>query len=248
MSSNPNNVNYVVTYDSDINSASPIYLSPITNIRFQRNIAPSEDNATLTLAGIQNIESAREVYIYRQNSDGTTNLKFRAMTTNPTYHVGSDGATTTIAINSLWYMLSTRLFQIAGKSPPPLQPNTNPYIIYLNPTLGLNFGQLWGYILVNSFQGSYTTGHLPTLQLANLDSSGVINPSIPQGFTDFDGVVVNDNMNIQYMSDSAVMDKLVTSALFNSNQDQPFLAEYRLDIGDSPMNFGLILFNQCILL
>jgi hypothetical protein len=44
-------------------------------------------------------------------------------------------------------------------------------------------------------------------------------------------------MNIQYMSDSAVMDKLVTSALFNSNQDQPFLAEYRLDIGDFPYEF-----------
>lgn len=233
MSSNPNKVNYVVTYDSDINSASPTYLSPINNIHFERNIAPSDDNATITLAGIQNIESAREVYIYRQNSDGTTQLKFRGMTTNPTYSVASDGGLTTeIEIQSLWYMLSTRLFAIAGKSPPPLQPNTNPYIIYLNPTLGLSFGQLWSYILVNAFQGSYTTGHLPAFHLANLANDGSLNPNIPQGFTDFDDTVVNDNLTIQYMSISAVMDKLVTSALFNPSQGQPFLSEYRLDIGD----------------
>src|SRR5271169_6025827 len=122
MSSNPNNVNYIVTYDTDINSASPIYLAPLMSVTFQRNIAPSDDNATITLAGIgykigstqYPIESAREVYIYRQNSDGTTTLKFRGMTTNPTYSVAGTALTTTIEVQSLWYLLSTRLFQIAG--------------------------------------------------------------------------------------------------------------------------------------
>src|SRR5208283_1151461 len=52
--------------------------------------------------------------------------------------------------------------------------------------------------------------------------------------TDFDNVVVNDNLNIKYLSISAVIDRLVTSALFNPTQGQPFLAEYRLDIGDFP--------------
>ena len=112
-------------------------------------------------------------------------------------------------------MLSTRLFAIAGKSPPPYQPNTNPYLVYLNPTLGLRFGQLWADIVVNAFQGSYGTGHLPIFQLANFTDTGILNPDIPQGFTDFDNVVVNDNLNVQYMSISAMLDRLVTSALFN---------------------------------
>jgi hypothetical protein len=155
------------------------------------------------------------------------------MTTNPKYHVEDIGVTTTMEINSLWYLLMTRLFQIAGKSPPPLQPNTNPYLVYLNPMLNLNFGTIWTLILENAFQESYTTGHLPPIRLANLTSVGVINPDISQ-FTDFDDIVVNDNMNLQYQSVAATIDRLVTSALFNSNNGLPFLAEYRLDIGDYP--------------
>ena len=122
-----NNTNYVITYDSDITAytppfttsvllmtpASPVSAS-ITNLVFQRNIAPSEDNATITLAGIQPIQSAREVYFYRVNSDGTLTLKFRGMTTNPQYHVADDGLVTTVQVASLFYMLQTRLFQIAG--------------------------------------------------------------------------------------------------------------------------------------
>jgi hypothetical protein len=212
---------------------------PITNLQFQRNIAPSEDNASITLAGIQPIQSAREVYIYRVNSDGTLTLKFRGMTTNPTFHVADDALVTTVEVASLWYMFQTRLFGIAGKSPPPLQPNTNPYLVYLNPTLGLNFGVLWSDIVSSAFQGSYSTGHLPTIHLANLlpDGSGNINVGIiPPYLTDFDAIVVNDNMNIQYQSIDAVINRLVQSALFNANQSQPFLSEYRLDIGDYPIN------------
>jgi hypothetical protein len=243
-----NTINYVVSYDSDylmpdgktVNPSATV-LQNVTNIQFQRNIAPSEDNATITLAGIQKIVSAREIYIYRVNSDGTYTLKFRGMTTNPEYDVSDAGLVTTFEVNSLWYMLSTRLFQIAGKSPPPLQPNTNPYMVYLNPTLGLRFGQLWTDILVTAFQTSYSTGHLPVFQLANFADIGYVNPvthqttflnpNIPT-FTDFDNIVVNDNMNVQYQNVSATIDRLVTSALFNPNQSQPFLAEYRLDIGD----------------
>jgi len=241
-----NTINYVVTYDSDISSYTiptttsllmmvnsvPVAI-PITNIQFQRNIAPSEDNATITLAGIQRIQSAREVYIYRINSDGTYTLKFRGMTTNPEYDVSDAELVTTVQVNSLWYMLATRLFQIAGKSPPPLQPNTNPYLVYLNPTLGLNFGQLWADILTFAFQESYSTGHLPVLHLANLQDDGMVNQTIPY-LTDFDYVVVNDNMNLQYQSVSATVDRLVTSALFNANESSPFLTEYRMDIGDFP--------------
>jgi hypothetical protein len=242
-----NSINYVVTYDSDITSYIGLFTkslmlmtvngsptsAPILNLQFQRNIAPSEDNATLTVAGIQRIQSAREVYVYRINSDGTLTLKFRGMTTNPHYHVGADALSTDVMINGLWFSLSTRLFQIAGKSPPPLQPNTNPYLIYLNPTLGLNFGQLWTDIITLAYQNAYSTGHLPPLHLANLDNNGMVNPNIPS-LTDFDTIVVNDNMNLQYQSVSAVVDRLVTSALFNANENSPFLAEYRLDIGDYP--------------
>ncbi len=234
-----NTINYIVSYDSDylmpdgsVNPSATI-LSPVSNIQYQRNIAPSEDNATITLAGIQRIQSAREVYIYRVNSDGTYTLKFRGMTTNPEYDVSDAGLVTTVQINSLWYMLQTRLFQIAGKSPPPLQPNTNPYLVYLNPTLGLCFGQLWADILTFSFQESYSTGHLPALHLANLQDDGMVNQIIPY-VTDFDYVVVNDNMNLQYQSVSATVDRLVTSALFNVNESSPFLTEYRMNIGDFP--------------
>jgi len=243
-----NTINYVVSYDSDylmpdgktVNLSATV-LQNITNLTFQRNIAPSEDNATITLAGIQNIVSAREIYIYRVNSDGTYTLKFRGMTTNPEYDVSDAGLVTTFQVNSLWYMLATRLFQIAGKSPPPLQPNTNPYLVYLNPTLGLRFGQLWADILVTAFQQSYSTGHLPAFQLANFADIGYVNPITHQttflnpnimAFTDFDNIVVNDNLNIQYQNVSATIDRLITSALFNPSQNQPFLAEYRLDIGD----------------
>jgi hypothetical protein len=243
MSTLSNKIDYVVTYDSaytlvsGMPSGTPTVLAPMTNIQFQRNIAPSEDNAIITLAGIQRIQSAREVYIYRVNSDGTYTLKFRGMTTNPKYSVSDDGLITTVQIASLWYMLQIRLFQIAGKSPPPLQPNTNPYLVYLNPTLALRFGVIWADILVNAFQESYSTGHLPSLHLANLSDDGTGNMNIgiiPPYLTDFDNIVVNDNMNIQYQSISAVVDRLVTSALFNSEGSSPFLAEYRLDIGDFP--------------
>jgi hypothetical protein len=243
-----NTINYVVSYDSDylmpdgktVNPSATV-LQNVTNIQFQRNIAPSEDNATITLAGIQKIVSAREIYIYRVNSDGTYTLKFRGMTTNPEYDVSDQALVTTVQVNSLWYMLATRLFQIAGKSPPPLQPNTNPYLVYLNPTLGLRFGQLWADILVTAFQQSYSTGHLPAFQLANFADIGYVNPVTHQttflnpnikAFTDFDNTVVNDNLNIQYQNISATIDRLITSALFNPQQSQPFLAEYRLDIGD----------------
>jgi hypothetical protein len=244
-----NTINYIVSYDSDYlmpdGSVNPsaIVLANVTNLVFQRNIAPSEDNVTITLAGIQKIVSAREIYIYRVNSDGTYTLKFRGMTTNPEYDVSDAELVTTFQVNSLWYMLATRLFQIAGKSPPPLQPNTNPYLVYLNPTLGLRFGQLWADILVTAFQTSYSTGHLPAFQLANFADNGYVNPTTHQTtflnpdimyFTDFDNIVVNDNLNVQYQNISATIDRLVTSALFNPSQNQPFLAEYRLDIGDFP--------------
>jgi hypothetical protein len=243
-------INYIVTYDSDISQYTPgagsfFYTASgniaITNIQFSRNIAPSDDNATITLVTPfgtqpQKIDSAREIYIYRLNSDGSTTLKFRGMTTNPTYEVSEEGVVTTIQVQGLWYMLSTRLFQIAGKSPPPLQPNTNPYLVYLNPTLGLNFGTIWSLILASAFQGSYSTGHLPPFKLPNTDTNGVINQVIKY-FTDFDRVIVNDNMNVQYQSISAVVDRLVQSAIFNANGSVPFLAEYRLDIGDYPYPF-----------
>jgi hypothetical protein len=234
-----NIINYIVSYDSDylnpdgsVNGSATV-LTNVTDIQYQRNIAPSEDNATITLAGIQRIQSAREIYIYRVNSDLTYTLKFRGMTTNPEYDVSDEELVTTVQVNSLWYMLQMRLFQIAGKSPPPLQPNTNPYLVYLNPTLGLNFGQLWADILTFSFQESYSTGHLPTLHLANLQDDGEVNQTVPY-LTDFDYVVVNDNMNLEYQSISATVDRLVTSALFNAGEDKPFLAEYRMDIGDFP--------------
>jgi hypothetical protein len=240
-------INYIITYDSNLsqyssiptgsyllmNPASPIQVK-INSLSFSRNIAPSDDQAEFVLAGLRRIQSAREVYFYRVNAPGsptTYTLKFRGMTTNPTYHDGPDGQTTTIEVYGLFFELQMRLFQIAGKSPPPLQPNTNPYLVYLNPTLGLRFGQLWAMILVNAFQNNYSTGHLPTIGLNNLTPTGAVNPTMGQ-FTDFDPTVVNDNMNLQYQNVSATVDRLVTSALFNPQQDQPFLSEYRLDIGD----------------
>ena len=236
-------INYVVTYDSAYTiesdgsvSGTPTIL-PIISIDFGRNIAPSDDSATITIAGIYAVSSAREVYFYRINADGSYTLKFRGMTTDPTYTVASGGNTTVVEVNPLWYELGIRLFQVAGKSPPPLQPNTNPYLVYLNPLLNLDFGILWGLILQNAFAGSYSTGHLPPLRLANTMGSGEVNTLIAQ-FTDFDNVVVNDQMNIQYQSISATVDRLVQSALFSSSDDQPFLAEYRMDIGDFPFPYA----------
>lgn len=240
-------INYIITYDSNImqyssipagsfllmNPSSPIMVK-INSLNFSRNIAPADDEAEFVLAGLQRIQSAREVYFYRVNAPGsptTYTLKFRGMTTNPTYHDGPDGQTTTMEVYGLFFELQMRLFQIAGKSPPPLQPNTNPYLVYLNPTLGLRFGQLWAMILVNAFQNNYSTGHLPAIGLGNLTPTGAVNPAIGQ-FTDFDPTVVNDNMNFQYYNISATVDRLVTSALFNPNNGTPFLSEYRLDIGD----------------
>lgn len=242
-----NTINYVVTYDSDISdysgpfttstllmrSGTAVITASITNLEFQRNIAPADDSATINLAGIVPLDSAREVYFYRVNSDNTLTLKFRGMTTNPDFTVASEGNSTEMAVQSLWYMLGTRLFAIAGKSPPPLQPNTNPYLLYLNPALNLDFGELWTFIIASAFQERYGTGHLLPFKLANLSDDGTINVTIPQ-FTDFDNVVVNDNMNIQYQNVSGTIDRLVTSALFNANNGNPFLAEYRMDIGDFP--------------
>lgn len=248
-----NTINYVVSYDSDYlmpdgvtpNSNANV-LTGVTNLTFHRDVAPSEDNATITLAGMgytdsfgaqHPVKSAREVYFYRVNSDGTYTLKFRGMTTNPEYDVSDAGLVTTVQVNSLWYSLQTRLFQIAGKSPPPLQPNTNPYLVYLNPTLGLRFGIIWADIIVNAYQNSYSTGHLPPLHLVNLNPNGTGNMNVgisPPYFTDFDDIVVNDNMNIQYQSIDATINRLVTSALFNSNATSPYLAEYRMDIGEYP--------------
>jgi len=247
------NINYLVTFDSIISAYSSLptgsfflykdsmnnpQQASLKNISFSRNIAPSDDSATLTIAGILRIPAAREVYFYRVNSDGSLTLKARGMTTNPTYQVEADGGLLTMVdINSLFYMLQTRLFQIAGKSPPPLQPNTNPYLVYLNPNLNLRFGEIWTLILSNAFQESYSTGHLPPLRLANVTPYGTANANVSNfsTFTDFDQVVVNDNMNVQYQNISAVIDRLVTSALFNGQGGAPFLAEYRMDIGDFPI-------------
>lgn len=239
-------INYVVTYDSIITQyitptgsvflmtpSAPVQI-PITNLEFSRNIAPADDHATITLAGIQRIQPAREVYIYRVGSDGNIYLKFRGMSTNPTYTVAGENLVTKIDIYSLWYMLQTRLFAIAGKSPPPLQPNTNPYLVYLNPMINLKFGQIWADILAFAFKESYSTGHLMPISLENLNNvnpNHLQNDKIPY-FTDFDNVVVNDQLTIQYQSVSAVIDRVVTSALFNSGDSTPFLAEYRLNIGE----------------
>jgi hypothetical protein len=229
-----NTVNYVVTIDSDIST--PTFLSPLLNIDFSRNTHPREDEATITLAGIQLVKSAREINIYRFDENGNADLKFRGMTTNPTYELIEDGLTTTVEVRGLWYMLDTRLASLQGLSPVGMQPNTNPYLVYLNPLLNLEFGQLFFYIVANSFQGLYSTGHLPTIVPFNFNVANAAT-------TDFDTVVVNDQMTLRYVPVASAVDRLVSTALFSSDTNQPFLAEVFLDITQTTPTLSVVLFD-----
>lgn len=232
-----NSINYQVTIDSD-NVTSPHFLSPLLEVAFNRNVHPREDTATIKLAGIQKIDSAREINIYRVNVNGTTSLKFRGMTTNPEYSLSEDGMATTVQINGLWYTLETRLLSLLGISPVGMPPNTNPYLVNLNPMLNKTFGELWYELIASGFQQSYSTGHLPPIVPYNFNNLIFGSP-----LTDFDTVVVNDQMCIQYQTIGAGVDRLISTALFSETDNEPFLAEVYLDITQKVPTLTTVLFD-----
>jgi hypothetical protein len=125
-------------------------------------------------------------------------------------------------------MFEIRLISLAGLSPVGLPPNTNPYLVYLNPALNQRFGTLWFLLVQSAFQNQYSTGHLPTIVPYHFNSN------LPS--TDFDSVIVNDQMTFRYSSIGSAIDQLITTALFNNETGggSPFLSEVYFNIGDNP--------------
>jgi hypothetical protein len=203
--SSATNSNYIVYYTNGQN-----ILSNVISISYTRNLHPSENEATIVLAGIQNIEAAREIQIFRQYSDGNNYLVWRGMTTNVSYNLDASGAITTISCQSLWHILEIRLLQNPGSGFAGQPLNTNPYIGLMNPYLNMTFDQLLYYILSLAFK-AYSTGFLP--------------PIIPLIPTDFSNVIVFDQMFVKYVSVAEAIDRLWSSALFNYSDNQPYNAE-----------------------
>src|SRR5579875_71000 len=213
--SNPtySTITYIVQYDGQTK-----FTNNIVSIEFQTNLHPRENTATITLAGAQDIEPARDITIYRVNRDGSQIQMFRGFSGNVTYALDSEtGVQTTIYVESYWKLLEYRLVKIEGLAPPPFAPNTNPYLVRLNPLLNLTFGYLFDFLVWNGFTQSYSTGHLP--------------PIVPGTvYSLFDNATVNDQLILQYFSVASAIERLWQSALFDSSSSTaPYIAEALLD-------------------
>jgi hypothetical protein len=198
--SNPQTIQYTVHYDYLGN-----ILSGVISVDVQRFLHPRDDTIQITLAGFQTILPARELFVFRTASTGQI-LLFRGITTNISYSLTTSAQQTVISGKGYWRLFEWRLLKIEGLTPSGFP--TNPFIMTLNPTLQFKFGTLFTLVVTLGFNQNYGLGSLQ--------------PIVPIP-TDFDNTVVNSNMFIQYDTIAGVLDRLVTSAIPDTE------AEYKLD-------------------
>jgi hypothetical protein len=203
-------INYQVHYNYYGN-----IIQNVVSVQINRYLAPRQDTFEFTVADIggnplQVFDVAREVQFYRVSQSGQK-LMFRGATTNIDYSLTPQQKITTVSGKGLWYLLTTRLLKLDGATPVGFP--TNPFIMTINPLLNQQFLFLFTMIVNLGFQQNYTTGYLPSINPIN---------------TDFDTVVVNDQMFLQYESIEQALDRLVQSAL------PGLLGELKLDFTVTP--------------